>query len=286
MSLSRSVLAALAVFLVCPLGASAQDGKKITGTITAMEAGDIACYLTLRDDAGVRFRELADFEICEQRSLLNKRVALAYKQGRVQSDECQGDPDCKKSRTVMLVVSARPLPAASGAPSAAPPPVAASKPAALSPGAVAGSHCTAGETAVFSCTTGAKAVSVCAAGGPQGYLQYRFGKLGEAPEMSQPEAKVAPARAAAGESVPFSGGGGVWLRFTRGAYGYVVYSGIGNWGRGGAKKEIDGVVVETNGKQTANVKCVGRSLGQLGPELLEKLGITAGKQDFDFPTED
>lgn len=289
MSLSRFVFAAGAVLFLCPFGVSAQDGKKTTGTITAMEAGDIACYLTLRDDAGVRFREMADFEICEQRSLLNKRVSLTYKQSRVQSASCQGDPDCKKSDTVLLVVSARPLPAGGGAPSApqpSTPPATAAKPAAPSSNAAAGTHCTSGETVVFSCTTGAKAVSVCAAGGAQGYLQYRFGKLGEAPEMSQPETRVAPARAAAGETVPFSGGGGVWLRFTRGAYGYVVYSGIGNWGRGGAKKEIDGVVVENNGKRTANVKCVGRSQGQLGPELLEKLGIKAGKQDFDFPTED
>ena len=36
---------------------------------------------------------------------------------------------------------------------------------------------------------------------------HRFGKLGEAPEMIQPEAKVAPAHAAVGRSVMFSGGG-------------------------------------------------------------------------------
>ena len=122
-----------------------------------------------------------------------------------------------------------------------------------SPNTAARTHCTGGETVVFSCVTGAKAVSVCAAGGAQGYLQYRFGKLGEASEISQPEAKVVPARAAAGEGMSFAGGGGAWLRFTRGAYGYVVYTGIGNWGRNGAKKEIEGVVVENNGKQTTNV---------------------------------
>ena len=173
MSQSKAVLAALAAIFACPLAASAQD-KKTTGTITAMQAGDIACYLTLRDDAGAPFREMADFEICEQRGLLNKRVSLAYKASRVQAASCQGDPDCKKSDTVMLVVSARPLPVTGGAPSASPPstpPVTASKPAAPSPNTAARTHCTGGETVVFSCVTGAKAVSVCAVWHVPGLVQ-------------------------------------------------------------------------------------------------------------------
>jgi hypothetical protein len=277
MSLPKVVIAALAVLSACPPGAGAQQGgqqgKPTTATILKLQSGDIACYVDLRDDAGKTHREMAEFEICEQKSLLNKRVNLTYRQQRVQSDECQGDPDCKKTRTVMLVASAKVAAAPAGTSSA---------PAA----SAATTHCSSSETVLFSCSTGAKAVSVCAAGGAQGYLQYRFGKLGEAPEMLVPEAKTPPARAVTGENVPFSGGGGQWLRFTRGATSYVVYSGIGNWGPNGQKKIIDGVVVEQNGKRAANVKCAAKPTGALQPDHFEKLGIVPGKQDFDFPTDD
>lgn len=81
--------------------------KKAIGTVTAMEAGDVACYLTLRDDKGGVFEELADLDVCEQRSLIGKRVALHYEMNKVISDECQGDPECTKTRTVPLVMSLR-----------------------------------------------------------------------------------------------------------------------------------------------------------------------------------
>ena len=83
--------------------------KKAVGTVTSLQTGDIACYITLKDDKGATFREMADFEICEQRSLVNRRVALTYAQRRVQSPECQGDESCKKSITVALVTQARPV---------------------------------------------------------------------------------------------------------------------------------------------------------------------------------
>jgi hypothetical protein len=63
--------ALLGVVLAWPVSGHAQDTVKVgqetkraTGTITAMNAGDVACYLTLRDDKGARFEEMADFEIC------------------------------------------------------------------------------------------------------------------------------------------------------------------------------------------------------------------------------
>lgn len=267
----KIVFAALAAVLACPLVVSAQEAKKTTGTIIAMEAGDIACYLTMHDDAGARFRELAEFEICEQRGLLNKRVALTYKQGRVQSDECQGNPDCSKSRTVMLVVAARAI-----------------GPAAAAAAPAAASLCSASETVVFSCPIGGKMASVCTshdATANRGTLLYRFGKSGEV-ELTLPESATVPARSAIGDSVPFSGGGGAWLSFRKGAIAYSVYDGIGNWGPRGQKKTVNGVLVEQSGKRLANLKCSVPPQSELGPALFEKLGIKGGKQDFNFPTED
>jgi hypothetical protein len=107
MSLRTFLLAAVAAGFACPLAAQT---NKPEGTLLSMEAGDVACYLTLRDESGQRFRALAEFEICEQKALLNKRVRLTWQQGRVMADECQGNPDCKKTKTVMLVVAARPVP--------------------------------------------------------------------------------------------------------------------------------------------------------------------------------
>ena len=77
--------------------------KKAVGRVTELVAGDVACYMTLRDDKGVEFQEMAEFEVCERTSLVGKRVALTYALEQVLADECQGDPDCGKSKTVALV---------------------------------------------------------------------------------------------------------------------------------------------------------------------------------------
>jgi hypothetical protein len=66
----------LAILLASPLVAHAQEvptvkigqiTKKTVGTVTATNSGDIACYLTLKDDRGAVFEEMADFEICDQK---------------------------------------------------------------------------------------------------------------------------------------------------------------------------------------------------------------------------
>ena len=109
--------------LVPMVSASAQapntvtiDGqtKNAIGTIAAMQDGDVACYLSLNDDLGVAFQEMADFELCRQKSaLVGQRVALTYRPQHLQSRECQGDTRCRKSELVLLVVGAKPIEAAS-----------------------------------------------------------------------------------------------------------------------------------------------------------------------------
>ena len=93
------------------------QSKRTSGTLVSMENGDIACYLHFTDDRGAAFMELGDFELCAQeRQLAGRRLALTYRLANVQSEECQGDPDCRKTRKVPVVVGVKVLPAASAGP--------------------------------------------------------------------------------------------------------------------------------------------------------------------------
>jgi len=239
--------------------------KKTTGVITHMESGDVACYLTLKDDNGKAFDELADFAICEQESLVGKRVRLQYSMENVMADECQGDPDCTKTRRVAIVTSVQVIASAQQA-----------------------SFCTATERVVFACRTGAKMVSICAskdASRNSGYLRYRFGRPDSRDplELMLPAAGVPPSKSATGDTVMFSGGGGAWLRFRNGAFSYVVYTGIGKWGPHGEPREKDGVAVERDGKRIANLPCTGPLTTLLGDEWFARTAVGSNGEDFTFP---
>lgn len=259
-----------------------KETKRTVGTVTGLDAGDVACYLSLKDEEGRRFEELADFSICEQTTLVGKRVTLAYELGQILADECQGDPDCKKTRTVAIVKAVH---LASPKPPAGKPGKVAAKAAPATPQT---SFCTPMEDVIFACQTGTKLVSVCASKGAaanRGYVQYRFGKPDSRDplEMIHPEGEVAPSRATTGESVAFAGGGGAWLRFRKGDTAYVVYSGIGKWGPKGETMEKQGVVVERGNATLANLSCTSPPRGELGPDWFEKAGIAANGEDFLFP---
>ena len=104
--------------LLFSVGALAQAGETVRigqqvknayGIVVGMEHGDIACYLTLRDDHGGTFKEMAEFDVCDRRSmLLNKRVALRYAVQTLASPDCQGNPDCRKTIDAIVVSDARP----------------------------------------------------------------------------------------------------------------------------------------------------------------------------------
>lgn len=276
----RTVLA-LAALCAGSLAAHAQSvdtvkvgtqSKRAFGTITAMQAGDIACQLSLKDDAGKAFTEMADFDLCEQKALVNKRVALSYKLAKTQSPDCQGDPDCKKSVTVALVSAAKPAPVTAS--TAAP--------------AQRASLCTASEEIIFSCRRDDKMVSVCASKGAtarSGSLEYRFGDVAadKPPTLTLPRDKTVPSKAATGGFDPFAGGAGAWLRFTQGDYANTVYSGIGKWGPNGETREKAGLLVEKKGEQIALMKCTGTYRSELGPDLVDRFGTQPGTQPFDYP---
>ena len=85
------------------------ETKKTIAMLTELQSGDVACYLTLKDNKGKEFTELAAFEICEMTQLVGKTVRLSYRIESVIADSCQGDPECKDTRKVALVSAVKAL---------------------------------------------------------------------------------------------------------------------------------------------------------------------------------
>lgn len=141
-------------------------------------------------------------------------------------------------------------------------------------------YCTAQEQVLFACATGKKQVAVCASSKltpTTGALQYRFGPP-HTPELVWPDATQPPRAGITAGTLAFSGGGGAYLRFTKGPYRYVVYTAIGKgWG------EKAGVVVEKNGQRVAHLPCTGTVVSELGPELFKQAGLVEDDQEFDLP---
>jgi len=82
--------------------------KQTIGKVADVDKGDNGCYLTLKDDKGVEFIEVGKFEFCSQKpSLKGKKVALAYSVETIQAASCYGDPKCKKTEVVPLVVGVK-----------------------------------------------------------------------------------------------------------------------------------------------------------------------------------
>ena len=82
--------------------------KQTLGKVTDVEKGDNGCYLTLKSPGGGDLIELGKFELCRQKSsLMGKRVALVFSMETIQAESCYGDPKCKKTETVPLVVDVK-----------------------------------------------------------------------------------------------------------------------------------------------------------------------------------
>ncbi len=78
-------------------------------TITAMQAGDAACYVTLADASGATRDERAAFELCERADLIGRRVALLTETAQIMAASCEGDPECLDTESVTLIVDATPV---------------------------------------------------------------------------------------------------------------------------------------------------------------------------------
>lgn len=83
--------------------------KETLGRITDLDKGDNGCFLILRNDKNGELIELGKMEFCSQKQLKGKKVELEYKMETVQAATCYGDPKCKKTEVVPLVVGVKVL---------------------------------------------------------------------------------------------------------------------------------------------------------------------------------
>jgi hypothetical protein len=84
--------------------------KRAYGTLSSASAGDRACYLSLKDDRGAVFEEMADFDFCEPKNIrrfTGRRLALTYEIASVLAAECEGNMDCGKSDRVAMIKKLR-----------------------------------------------------------------------------------------------------------------------------------------------------------------------------------
>ena len=82
--------------------------KHTLGTVTDIDKGDNGCYVTLKTASGGELIELGKFELCRKKSsLMGKKVSLVFSMETVQAESCYGDPKCKKTETVPLVVDVK-----------------------------------------------------------------------------------------------------------------------------------------------------------------------------------
>ncbi len=147
--------------------------------------------------------------------------------------------------------------------------------------------CKADELVVFSCPTGAHTASICASkdvSKSAGAMQYRYGKP-DSLDLAYPDVAKRPADVFTSGTMMFSGGGGAWLRFAKGAYVYTIFSAIGKWGPAQSVAVASGVAIRKDGKEFANFPCRtigGEPGGDLGPGFFEKLGLKASDSPDDF----
>jgi hypothetical protein len=165
--------------------------------------------------------------------------------------------------------------------------------AVAAPAAAAGKAvtlCKPDERVVFSCGAGARYASVCASqdiSKSQGTMQYRFGSPNKL-ELVYPATPGKPAENFKGGSLMFSGGGGAFLRFSNGPYEYTVFSAIGKWGANGEPLDEEGVAIRKDAKEFSNFVCRngGPDIGVLGPDFLDKMGMSPADPDPDFSVPD
>jgi len=253
----------LIVLLTITLTVTAQkrsQGNVEQGIIQRMVPGDIACYIDIADAYGIQYQEMADFQICDQRHLINKNVKFYYQKTNVLAASCNGNPDCRRSDVAYIINYVEEIP-----------PQSANIP----------SHCFQNEAVIFSCnTTSNKVISVCSSqtlGYASGYLQYRFGSIGSFPEYVYPSNHGIASKFFYSGTLTYAGGGGSYLKFVNGTYNYVIYTGIG---RGWQKQ---GLVINDRQHEVARHSCQGGWRSAIGPQLFGQVGLTRDSVGFDIP---
>jgi hypothetical protein len=78
--------------------------------VRGLTTGDRACYMKLENAQGKSSEELANFDICTQEQLVDKRVRLTRKPTPIAAKSCQGNPECKEKEIVNLITAAKVVP--------------------------------------------------------------------------------------------------------------------------------------------------------------------------------
>ena len=97
-------------------GAVEAGGSPLMGTVTLIELspGDIACYVTVRDEDGKSHTHPGAFEVCpggptDASPYLGFPVELTWETGSVTSADCGGSPDCANSDFAQIITSITPV---------------------------------------------------------------------------------------------------------------------------------------------------------------------------------
>lgn len=142
------------------------------------------------------------------------------------------------------------------------------------------SFCFSDEEVVFSCrSTDGETISLCSSSKvtkSDGFMQYRFGTVGQIPTFIFPKALRHPKDDFKSGTVPYSGGGASYIKFIREDYSYTVFTGIGKgW-------EKEGLVVKKMDEPFSYIQCDGSVVSELGPALFQELGLQKDPNELEF----
>lgn len=91
-------------FLLANPPSKTESADSNAPTVTGLESGDVACYVTLDYGNGKTEMKTAAFDICDQ-PIKGKKITFKMEKGQVLADSCQGDPECSETKTVDLITS-------------------------------------------------------------------------------------------------------------------------------------------------------------------------------------
>ncbi|MDP2312386.1 MAG: hypothetical protein Q8P41_05735 [Pseudomonadota bacterium] len=94
-----------------PTASAVDTGARYT--LVELQAGDHACYVVVKDASGKEENLPGSFELCpggtvDATPFIGKSVTLERNQAPIAADSCQGDPECKDTQMVDLVVGLKP----------------------------------------------------------------------------------------------------------------------------------------------------------------------------------
>lgn len=101
----QKMLLASIVFLTMSILALPSQAQSLPAIarVTSLSQGDLACYVDLVDNEGKKYEGIfASFEICEQTSLLNKKVKLTYHKERF--NDCQSAEPCGRTQIKLAII--------------------------------------------------------------------------------------------------------------------------------------------------------------------------------------